>query len=209
MRFYKSASGELFFGGVNGITTFFPKNIKKNSILARPTLTDFQIFNKSVFNSQKRHRIAPISNTNELNHIQLSHAESMFSIGFSGLHYANPSSNKFRYKLIGYDKRWIESGAQKHTATYTNLPAGHYQFELMASNNNNIWSEPHKILSINVLPTPWNTWWAYCLYLLLILAILSIFIAQHLKKLQERNISYQKNKASKRAVETCPVGEWR
>ena len=195
--FYKAESGELFFGGVNGITAFFPKNIKKNTVLARPTLTDFLIFNQSVFNQQNRHRITRTANTNELNHIQLNYTESMFSIGFSGLHYANPSSNKFRYKLAGYDDRWIKSDAQKRFATYTNLPAGHYQFELMASNNNNIWSAPQEILSIDILPAPWNTWWAYCLYILLIIVILSIFLAQHIKKLQERNISFQKIKHQK------------
>ena len=41
-------SGEMFFGGSNGLTAFFPENIRDNPYVPPVVLTSFKIFNKPV-----------------------------------------------------------------------------------------------------------------------------------------------------------------
>ena len=60
-------------------------------------------------------------------------------------------------------------------ATYTNLPAGSYQLQIIAGNSDEVWSEPGRSLNITVQPAPWNTWWAYILYTLAVAMLLLVY----------------------------------
>jgi hypothetical protein len=42
--------------------------------------------------------------------------------------YFNPDANRYRYKLDGLDRDWIEVGSDRRVASYTTLPAGKTSF---------------------------------------------------------------------------------
>jgi ligand-binding sensor domain-containing protein len=42
------------------------------------------------------------------------------------------SELRFRYKLDGFDRDWIQADPAQRVASYTNLPPGHYRFEAVA-----------------------------------------------------------------------------
>ena len=68
------------------------------------------------------------------------------------------------------------------SATYTNLKAGQYTFLVKGSNNDAMWNETPTSLTINVLPPPWKTWWAYLIYCLIIfLAIMGLVYFMRLR----------------------------
>ena len=94
--------------------------------------------------------------------ITLSYKESVFTIEFAGLHYANPEKNQYAYKLEGFDEDWNYVGTRRF-ATYTNLDAGKYIFKLKGSNNDGVWIEENNgnvnIFNLTITPPWWETWW--------------------------------------------------
>jgi PAS domain S-box-containing protein len=98
--------------------------------------------------------------------IELGYRDSVIALEFAGLDYAAPRKNRYRHKLEGFDKTWVDSGALRR-ATYTNLSPGSYTFRVRASNNDGRWNEEGVALAIRVLSPPWKTGWAYAAYSLL------------------------------------------
>lgn len=188
---YKSDSGELFFGGINGFNRFYPETIKENKRPPVLVFTDFLLFNKSVAiqtapQADQQVFTLPID-INELEELTLSYKQSLISFEFAALNYHNPRKNQYSYKLEGVDKDWITSSANIRRATYTNLPSGVHTLKVKASNANGYWNEEGISIVINVLPPPWRSWWAYTLYFLVITSIISLFVYQQIKKRQVIN----------------------
>lgn len=165
----KTASGEMFFGGINGFNVFHPDSIHDNPDVPPVYLTDFRLLNRSVpvrgsiddtlsFTSPL---LQPIHNTEE---IRLSYWQDDIAFEFTALNYLSPEKNKYKYRLEGYDGGWIQTEAGRNFAHYTNLSPGTYIFRVIGSNNDGVWNEKGAAVRIIILPPWWNTWWAYLLY---------------------------------------------
>lgn len=152
--FMRSASGELFFGGVNGFNAFFPKNIKRDTYVPPVVLTAFKILNQEV----KANR--PIWT---LPAVEVSYSDSI-EIQFAALSYAAPHKNRYAYKLEGFDDKFIET--DRPFATYTKLDGGNYTLRVRAANQHGVWNEAGIALPLAVTPPFWRTWQAYFVYLL-------------------------------------------
>jgi len=77
-----------------------------------------------------------------MNNILLSPKVRNLTISFTALSFASPKKIGFAYKLEGLDKDWIRSPEPKlRTASYSNLPPGHYTFLVKASNSDGVWNE--------------------------------------------------------------------
>ncbi len=181
----KGADGELLFGGINGITFFHPDEIKSNSFKPKVVLTDLLIRNKEAdINSEDSPLKKQIEETNE---IVLSYDQAYITIKYAALNYINSEKNRYAYKLEGFaDDDWNEVGDQ-HAATYTNLSAGHYVFKVKAANNDGIWNDEVRSLKIKVLPPFWKTWWAYSLYLFIIVGILYLYYIYSIRTAKLKN----------------------
>jgi ligand-binding sensor domain-containing protein/signal transduction histidine kinase/DNA-binding response OmpR family regulator len=183
----KGNKGELFFGGINGVTAFFPEQIVQNTTAPKVVLTDFLIHNKQVnFYEEGAPMEQPII---ENPPITLAYDQAFITFRYAALNYVNPAKNQFAYKLEGLSKvdQWNYVGGQR-SATFTNLEAGDYIFKVKAANNDGIWNENATQLKITVLPPYWKTWWAYCIYALFISCLLFLFYSFSLRneKLKSR-----------------------
>ncbi|NIM13447.1 MAG: SpoIIE family protein phosphatase [Candidatus Aminicenantes bacterium] len=168
--YYKSSSGEMFFGGVNGFNAFFPEKIKDNPFIPPIVITDFQISNRPVKIAKKGETPLPKS-ISETQEIELSHRHNVFSFEFAALSYINPQKNQYAYKMEGFDNDWIYSGTRRFV-TYTNLNPGKYVFRVRGSNNDGIWNESGIAVKVVIHPPYWKTIWAYGIYALLLVGIL-------------------------------------
>ncbi len=148
--FHKSPRGEMFFGGINGLTAFFPAEIKDNKYIPPVVLTSFQKLNKEV-NLGK-----PIY---EIDEITLSYKDYLFSFEFAALDYTVPSKNKYAYRMEGLDEEWIQRDANRRFAMFTHLDPGTYIFRVKGSNNDGTWNEIGSSLKIIITPPIWQTWW--------------------------------------------------
>ncbi len=160
----KSKEGLLLFGSVKGLNIFDPNLIQQSSFAPPIVLTDFQIFNQSVSTGEDSPLKSNITLTDE---ITLPYDQNIFSFQFAALDFNSSSSNQYAYKMEGFDKDWIYSGARRYAA-YTNLSPGTYYFRIKATNSDGVWSDNIKTIKVIINSPWWKTGWAYFLYLLVI-----------------------------------------
>ncbi len=90
---------------------------------------------------------------------------------FVALDFDSPEKVRFFYMLEGFDNDWIAAGTRDY-ATYANLPPGEYRFVVEAVTVRGLRSDPASVDF--TIATPWHqTTWAYILYLLCLIILLS------------------------------------
>ena len=184
----KLSNGEMVIGGINGLSIFDPKKVVDNSVLPRVYFTEFELFNNPIYPSEESPLDVSIMETKK---IELEHYESFITIRFTALSYRVFEDNLYQYKMDGFDSDWV-SPTKKNWVTYTNLDPGTYTFKVRAANNSGVWSTKPSTLKIVVLSPWWATWWAYSIYAIVILSILSVYIGIQRKKIaKEREINSQ------------------
>ncbi len=187
---FENRRGELFFGGIEGLNAFVPAEITADPEPPRMVLTDLKLFNRSLRPLAAAPESPLAVSIVEAEEVVWTHRDYVFSFEFSGLHFANPGKHRYRYRLEGFDRDWIETSASRRTAHYANLKAGEYVFRAQGSNGDEVWSEEEASIRVRVLPPPWKTWWAYSLYGMSFLAALLAYSGAQKRKIErERAIS--------------------
>ncbi len=179
---HRSASGELFFGGVNGFNAFFPDQIEPRSHVPEIVLTSVTKVNQPVRFER------PVFDVDE---ISFDYRDYLFSLELAVLDFTEPSRNRYRYKLEGFDEAWIDKG-NRRWVSFTNLDPGPYVLRLQGANSYGIWNEEGASIRIFVAPPPWRTWWAYALYALAAAATVTVVIlinSQHQEIARERALA--------------------
>jgi signal transduction histidine kinase/ligand-binding sensor domain-containing protein/ActR/RegA family two-component response regulator len=170
--FRHNLSGQLFFGGNNGLNFFSPDSIHVNPVPPSPVFTRLFIRGHEVKPGVKLDNrvVLPVALpcTDKLT---FAWADNTFAIEFSALHYTNPLGNKYRYRLEGFDRHWQQTDAANRTASYSRLPWGRYRLVLYAANSDGVWCELPAVLNIRVLPPWWFSWWAWLLYVIVVIAL--------------------------------------
>lgn len=184
---YLANDGQMFFGGISGLTYFYPTDILLNRYQPKIFITNLKINNKNVGVGKVIEDNKILSKSIFLtNSIELSYKEDIISLSFSALDFHASNKNQYRYKLEGFDKNWVNAGRRRNV-TYTSLPSGTYTFKVMASNSDQIWTQNEAVLKIEILPPPWKTWWAYLLYILIIGGLLALSRYITLSRLKLKN----------------------
>lgn len=168
-------SKELMFGSANGLVFFNPNKIAENAFIPPVYVTSITVNNKPFLSGTKIDK-----------EITLTHDQNVFGFNFIALSYSQSHKNKYAYKLEGFDKDWNYIGNKK-SATYTNLDAGDYTFNVKASNSDGLWNEKGQAVKVRILPPFWKTWWAYLTYLLLFVTVLFIIRKYSLLRIHEKN----------------------
>ncbi len=158
--FFKSSSGELFFGGINGFNSFFPDLIRGNRRIPPIVLTTLRLFNRTigVGDDENGRRILETSLPYATS-IELSHLDDVVSFEFAALHFVAPERNLYSYRLEGLSDEWIRVTADRRMATFTDLAPGDYVLRVIGSNSDGVWNKEGVSLAIHVLPPFWATWW--------------------------------------------------
>ena len=181
--FYKSDSGEMFFGGINGLNYFYPQDIKNNEFIPGIVITSCEVLNES---GQGGDQSELINLPEGLSTITLTFEKNNIRFEFAALDYSAPEKNRYMYKLDNFNDNWIVAGT-KHSASFTNLSPGHYVFRVKGSNNDGLWNEKGVSVKLIILPPWWRTWWAYIVYGLLIISGLYILRRYELNRINLKN----------------------
>lgn len=113
-------------------------------------------------------------------------------IHYTGLNFTKPEQVKFKYKLEGFDKDWIEVGTRR-AAYYTQLPAGDYRFLVTASTTNGVWNEQPAAKNVTVLSNPiWKKPWFILLVSILLIVALIIFYRLRVLNLEKTRTQQQR-----------------
>ncbi|MDW3194549.1 MAG: two-component regulator propeller domain-containing protein [Cytophagales bacterium] len=193
--FFKARDGELFFGGTNGLSFFYPDSIVEETIPPRVAFTDFKIFNESVVPGQLvgKGDIPPLPTAlKDAASLVLHHEHNVFTFEFAALDFRNSNDIRFSYLLEGFDKNWISTNSQSRTATYTNLSPGRYTFFVKATNGDRMSGDSPITLNIRVLPAYWQTWWFRLTVAASILLLLSYLVYRRISKAERRKVYLEK-----------------
>ena len=162
--FFKSKSGEMFFGGINGLNYFHPASIIDNPHPPPIVITGLKILNRSV--SHKDSITVLQKSISETGALSISYRDNILTFEFAALDFSAPHKNQYAYMLDGFHNDWVHAGTNR-TATFTNLRPGTYTFRVRGSNNDGRWSEQEASLVLMIDPPAWQSWWAYVIYVIL------------------------------------------
>ncbi len=173
--YFKSAGGEMFFGGIQGFNAFFPEKIVDNPHIPPVVITVFRKMNRVVQLDK------PIREVRELS---LSYRDYFFSFEFTALDYSVPSKNRYAYKMEGLDNQWISVDARTRRASFTTLAPGTYRFRVKGSNNDGIWNQEGMSIKVVITPPFWARWWFRFLVALSVLMAVVIFYRGNLRNVK-------------------------
>ena len=175
--YFKSGHGELFFGGINGVTSFFPDSLHDNPNIPPIVLTSFKVGDREKDLADACY---------DANPVQLSYKDNRFSFEFAALDYTRPEKNQYAYMLEGFDADWIYSGARRY-ASYTNLDPGNFILHLKGSNNDGVWNERGFSLRLWIAPPFWMTWWFRSSAILFLISSATISYVSRTRAINNRN----------------------
>lgn len=180
---YFSHDGLLFMGGVNGVNVFRPEEIKRN--LKCP---DMQLYNVKMWqaygdseNVTSEHSV--LNNST----IQIPVNVFQFNLEFAALNYIKSNKNQYAYQLEGLNENWISLN-NVNNVTFVGLQAGKYKFNLKASNNDGIWNDNIKSITIEVLPPFWKRIWFKVIFVLFFIIGTVIFLYLKTKSIRLQQV---------------------
>jgi signal transduction histidine kinase/ligand-binding sensor domain-containing protein/DNA-binding response OmpR family regulator len=179
----KSRSGEMYFGGINGLNVFNPADIKLSGGYPKVLITDLQLFNKSVkVGKREEGRQILFKSIIFTDKIKLTRKDYAFAFEFAALTFKSQNKIKYAYKLENFDDNWIYTDARKRYAAYSHLRPGDYTFMIKSTNKDGIWNDDVTEIEIKVLPAYWETIWAFFIYGIILLLLLYYFRSQILAR---------------------------
>jgi PAS domain S-box-containing protein len=166
----KSHDGRIWFATPKGAVAINPLTLFRNSI---PPPLAIESFEADQVQVDPRGPISLPPGTEKLN------------FHYVGLSYLVPEEVYFKYKLDGYDKKWVDAGTRRE-AFYTNLPPGHYRFRVIACNNDGVWNDREATVDFDLSPHFYQMAWFYVLGAVVVIGMmiggLELRIQNHRKK---------------------------
>lgn len=184
--YLKANDGQMFFGGIKGMNTFFPKNIKTNTFAPPVYLTNFQINNQTVLPSDSS-LIGFNKDISFSPELTLSYKQSSIIFQFAALNYKSSTYNQYSYKMEGLEDQWSPP-SNHNLAKYANIRPGSYVFRVIASNNRGIWNRVGTSINITITPPFWETIWFKVLGALCFLVLVYIFYNFRINKINRQKL---------------------
>ncbi|KPA15833.1 chemotaxis protein CheY [Candidatus Magnetomorum sp. HK-1] len=174
----KTRNGQLWFGGFNGLNSFYPDKIQNNSFRPPVYITSIK---------QGGNEISLNTSFERATQIILPWQHNYFEFEYVALNYTKSEKNQYLYFLEGYDKMWFHAGT-KRFGRYSGLPGGEYILRIKGSNNDGLWSDHEVKLNVIVRTSFWKTKIAYLFYLSIICIGIFLVIWSHRKKLDRQRL---------------------
>ena len=149
--------GDILMGTEGGMLVFSPDSIVKQAYEAPIVVTGIKYSEDNL-----SHVLS------DADYLEIPTRRRNFTISFAALDYTNSLDIEYAYKLD--DNQWYYIG-KKNSVSFVSLPAGKYQFQIKATNGDGIWMNSVKTVTLQVLPTFWETGWAKAFYLVVVLVI--------------------------------------
>lgn len=166
--FFKSASGTMYFGGVNGLTYFNPKDIDLKELTLKSILSGVYFNNKRINNYQDF-----LEKKAEQQVLKIPNEGRDFGFDFVGVSFSMPGRISYRYILENYDNEWHDNGRNSHV-NFTNIPPGEYMFRVKAvDSHGNLEQEGASMIIVVDMPF-WKkpVVWTYSFAIISILGML-------------------------------------
>lgn len=160
--FCLAEDGMMLFGGINGISYFYPEDFRRQPLDLKVTFTGLDVFNQPVLAGGKNGTLD--THIDQAEQLHFSSEQRQFAISFNAFNYVSPGKVGYLYRMVGYDEDWVRA-ERAPRASYSNLPPGKYVFEVKALGPSGE-SSPVRSIRVRIHPPWWNTTWFYLLVFL-------------------------------------------
>lgn len=167
---YEDADSSIWFGTVNGLIKYTPKEFIKNDNPSRTLITNIKL---------------AYADTLLANGSVLPYSYNNISFYFDGICLTNPDKVLYSYKLENYDKEWSPSTEINNTK-YDNLPPGKYTFKVKSCNNEGIWNIEPVVFSFIIKSPYYKTWWFLLICAVSISAIVIIVFRLRVRQIRQK-----------------------
>ena len=140
---WRMHDGRIWFSTIRGLIVIDPSNLQRKLPPTPVVIEDVVVNGKN----ERPDQIA-----------RLSPGQTNLEFRYTVLSFATPTRTTFRYRLLGFDKDWIDAGPRRE-AFYTNLPPGGYRFELAARLMDGDWQPSSQSLAFTIEPHFYQTRW--------------------------------------------------
>ena len=167
---WRGGDGRLWFATIAGVAIIDPDRIKINQQPPPVVIEEIRIDDQPVTAAEK---------------IELPPGATRLDFYYTALSFVAPEKVRFKYKLDGFDKDWVDVGTRR-IAYYANLRPGTYKFQVIACNNDGVWNKTGASFGLYLKPYFYQTYWFYA-FSVLVLALL----AWQLYRMRVRGIEAQ------------------
>ncbi|MGH9823845.1 MAG: ATP-binding protein, partial [Blastocatellia bacterium] len=174
---WRAPDGKLWFATIKGLVAIDP--VQSQAMLP-PVVIESVVLDREALPSSPVVRIPP--------------GRESLEIHYTGLSFSRPDQLRFKYRMIGLDKDWIDAGTRR-AAYYSHLPPGSYTFSVMAASSDGVWNPSAAKMSVVVVPPFWRTWWFLCLVIASAAGMLAAVYwrrVEHLKKARTAQEAFSK-----------------
>jgi signal transduction histidine kinase/CheY-like chemotaxis protein/ligand-binding sensor domain-containing protein len=151
-----ASDGTVFFAGNRGINVINPDSLPGTDTLPKISISEILVMNERVS--------APKDIKTGNRKIELGYNDRLLEVNFFSSYLSDPEDVEYAYFLDGISSEWV-TGKERHSASFTTLPAGKYKLQLAAANPSGAWNWNGPSVDIIVAPPPWLSLWAYAGYL--------------------------------------------
>ena len=166
--------GAIFGGTLAGIAGFVPSRIVENAASPPPRIDGVRV------------RRAGSDIALNAADIALGWQDRDLHLTARALAFADPSAQRYQWKLDGLDADWIDGG-NRGEREYAQLPPGEYVLRVRGADAGGVWSAPSAPLRVRVAPPPWATSLAYASYAALIGLVVAFAFRAYRLRLKRRH----------------------
>lgn len=182
---------DLYFGAGRNLIHFNSAVLnaqRKEKQMFNIIITDLLIDNKRYgeLDSTLREDLCDVT-PQYMHQLTLPATVNKFSIEFALLSYRNTNQCKYAYYLEGYNKEWHYVDAILRQAGFENIPSGSYRLHVKAADSYGHWNELPYTIHIKVLPPWYASWWAYLIYIVLLIIAIRFTIIWYRERLRTKN----------------------
>jgi len=166
----RTRAGRLWFSTIRGLLMLDPNHWQ------RETTAPLVVIENPIVNgrSEQPEQIG-----------QMPPGQKNIEFNYTGLAYYLPPRLRFRYKLEGYDRDWINAGNRRE-AYYTNLPPGNFRFRITACNADNVCNEQGATVAFTLAPLFYQRAWFWPLTALAIAGLGWLLYRLRIRRLRQR-----------------------
>jgi signal transduction histidine kinase/ligand-binding sensor domain-containing protein len=172
--YFKAWDGQLFFGGIEGVTAFYPEEILHNPNTPVPKITGIKVFDEPYQTDTAYWNI---------HRIVLPYTENSISFEFALPEFTDPLKNTYQFRMTGVDDKWINAGDRRF-ARYAGLRPGTYVFKVRGANNDGRFGEETSVVII-IVPPFWQQTW-FIILMVIAFILLSVGLGISIQKIRQR-----------------------
>ncbi|NDV83112.1 hybrid sensor histidine kinase/response regulator transcription factor [Bacteroides sp. 51] len=185
----KASDGKFYFGGIDGLISFDPYTADMMQDLPPVYISKFSIYNKEITTHTPQSPLKKsITHTDK---IVLDYDMSNISFDVALLNYSTAEANQYYYRMDPVDNDWVRA-ASSQNISYAKLPPGEYIFRVRATHDGFNGQFASRSLSIVILPPWWKSVWAYIVYSIIGISLISYVLFWYRQRKEKQMREHQK-----------------